>query len=54
MAIPPTQRGGEDGIYHVEGDLVVADKEAQYNLYKALKPVLTAAQSSSSLPSQDT
>ena len=34
---------GEDGIYHVEGDLIVADKEAQYNLYKALKPVLTAA-----------
>ena len=36
---------GEDGIYHVEGDLVVADKEAQYSLYKALKPVLTAARS---------
>ena len=34
---------GEDGIYHVEGDLIAVDKEAQYNLYKALKPVLTAA-----------
>ena len=27
----------------MEGDLIVADKEAQYNLYKALKPVLTTA-----------
>ena len=36
-------RRGEDGIYHVEGELVVGDKEAQFTLYKALKPALTAA-----------
>ena len=34
---------GEDGTYHLEGELVVADKEAQFTLYKALKPALTAA-----------
>ena len=34
---------GEDGLYHIEGELVVADKEAQFTLYKALKPALTAA-----------
>ena len=33
----------EDGMYHIEGELVVADKEAQFTLYKALKPALTAA-----------
>ena len=30
-------------MYHIEGELVVADKEAQFTLYKALKPALTAA-----------
>ena len=32
-----------NGRYHVVGELVVAGKEAQYSIYKALKPVLLAA-----------
>ena len=32
-----------DRKFHVIGDLVIAGKEAQYNLYKALRPALTAA-----------
>ena len=36
------KRGG-DGKYHVKGDLVLAQKETQFNIYKALKPVLAAA-----------
>ena len=31
-----------NGRYHVVGELVVAGKEAQYSIYKALKPVLLA------------
>jgi hypothetical protein len=31
------------GIYHVSGDLIVADKQVQLNLYKAVRPLLMAA-----------
>ena len=31
------------GKYHVIGELIVADKAAQFNLYKALRPALIAA-----------
>ena len=33
----------EKGIYHVTGDLIVASKEIQFNIYKALRPLLMAA-----------
>jgi len=33
----------EQGVYHVGGELVVAEKEVQYNLYKAVRPLLMAA-----------
>jgi len=36
-------RRGADGQYHIEGDLVLAHKDVQYNIYKALKPVLAAS-----------
>ena len=32
-----------DGIYHIEGDLVVAPREAQLNILKSIKPILIAA-----------
>ena len=31
------------GIYHVAGDLIVASKDVQYNLYKVIRPLLMAA-----------
>jgi len=31
-----------NGIYHVCGDLIVADKTVQYNLYKAVRPLMMA------------
>ena len=33
----------DDGKFHVVGDLVLADKSIQFNIYKALKPILVAA-----------
>ena len=32
-----------DGIYHIPGELIVASKDVQYNLYKVIRPLLMAA-----------
>ena len=31
-----------NGIYHISGELIVASKEVQYNLYKVIRPLLMA------------
>ena len=36
-------RKGLDGVYHVDGDLVVADREAQYAILKLCRPLWEAA-----------
>ena len=34
---------GSDGVYHVPGELILAAKDVQYNVYDMIKPVLRVA-----------
>ena len=36
-------RKGDDGIFHVKGDLVMVDKDSQYAILKLCKPLWEAA-----------
>ena len=43
LGVTSQPKRGADGKYHVKGELVLAQKETQFNIYKAVKPVLAAA-----------
>jgi len=43
LGVTTQPKRGEDGIYHVKGELVLAHRDVQFSIYKTIKPVLAAA-----------